>query len=139
MAKRDRFSQKAALLCVWWNFEGVRHFELVPNCRTIDVDLYCGQLDQMYAALTEKYPILVNRKRVPFQQDNAKSHTARQTMEKIKELDAVALVSNPAYSSYFSLSDCHLFRSMTQFLRGLSFSNLDDVEIGHKDFSLLKT
>jgi hypothetical protein len=30
VAKQDRFSRKA-MLCVWWNFEGVIHFELVPN------------------------------------------------------------------------------------------------------------
>ena len=71
VAKHDRFSQKA-LLCVWWNFEGVTHFELVPNGSAINADLYCAQLDRMYAALTEKYPTLVNRKQVLFEQDNAK-------------------------------------------------------------------
>ena len=64
MVKRDRFSQKAALFWVWWNSEGVKHFELVPNCRATGTDLYCGQLDEIYAALTEKYPALVNRKLV---------------------------------------------------------------------------
>jgi hypothetical protein len=28
VAKQDRFSRKA-MLCVWWNFEGVFNFELV--------------------------------------------------------------------------------------------------------------
>ena len=71
MAKRDRFWQKA-LLWVWRNFEGVIHCELVPNGRIIKADLYCAQLDWMYAALTEKCPALANRKRVLFQQDNVK-------------------------------------------------------------------
>ena len=62
VAKRDRFSRKA-LLCVWWNFEGIIHFELVPNGRTINADLYCAQLDRMYAELGRKYPALFNRKR----------------------------------------------------------------------------
>lgn len=132
-AKRDRFSRKA-LLCVWWNFEGVIHFELVPNGRTIDSDMYCAQLDRMYAALSQKYPALVNRKRVLLQQDNAKPHTARRTKEKIQELDAIELLPHPAYSPDLAPSDYHLFRSMAHFLRGRHFTNLDDVENGCRQF-----
>jgi histone-lysine N-methyltransferase SETMAR len=133
MAKRDRFSRKA-LLCVWWNFEGVIHFELVPNNRTVDADLYCAQLDRMYEELGQKYPALVNRKRVILQQDNAKPHTARQTKEKIKELDSIELLPHPAYSPDLAPSDYHLFRSMAHFLRGRSFNNLVDVERGCREF-----
>lgn len=133
VAKRDRFSRKA-LLCVWWNFEGVIHFELVPNGRTIDADLYCAQLDRMYAKLAQKYPALVNRKRVLLQQDNAKPHTARQTKEKIKNLDAIELLPHPAYSPDLAPSDYHLFRSMAHFLRGRNFNNLNDVENGCRTF-----
>ena len=67
VAIRDRFWQKA-LLCVWWNFDGgVIHFELVPNGRSIDADLFCAKLDRMHAALSEKYLALTNRKRILFQ------------------------------------------------------------------------
>ena len=133
VAKRDRFSRKA-LLCVWWNFEGVIHFELVPNGRTIDADLYCAQLDRMYAALGEKYPALINRKRVLLQQDNAKPHTARKTKEKIKNLEAIELLPHPAYSPDLAPSDYHLFRSMAHFLHGRSFNNVAEVENGCHEF-----
>ena len=123
-----------ALLCVWWNFEGSIYFELVPNGRTIDASLYCAQLDRMYAELSRKYPALVNRKRVLLQQDNAKPHTARQTKEKIRNLDAIELLPHPAYSPDLAPSDYHLFRSMAHFLRGRSFNNLDKVENGCREF-----
>ena len=71
VVKRNQSSQKA-LLCVRWNFEVVIHFELIPNGLTIGADLYCAQLDRMYAALTKNCLSLVNRKRILFQQDNAK-------------------------------------------------------------------
>ena len=86
--KRDRFSRKA-MLCVWWNFEGIIHFELVPNNRAIDAELYSAQLDRMHTALAQKYPALVNRKRVILQQDNASPHIARRTKEKIRELESI--------------------------------------------------
>ena len=73
---------KKIMICVWWNFEGILHFELVPNGRAINVKLYCEQLDRVYDALIEKYPDLVRRKLALFQQDNAKTHTARKTSEK---------------------------------------------------------
>ena len=44
VANRKRFSRKT-LLSVWWNFEGVIHYERASNKRTIDADLYCAQLD----------------------------------------------------------------------------------------------
>ena len=88
----------------------------------------------MYAALSEKYPALVNRKRVLLQQDNAKPHTAKQTMEKIKELKAIELLPHPAYSPDLAPSDYHLFRSMAHFLRGRTFNNLDDVKNGCGEF-----
>jgi hypothetical protein len=39
VAKRDRFSRKL-MPCVWCIFEGVNHFELMPNNRAIDAELY---------------------------------------------------------------------------------------------------
>ena len=133
VANRERFSRKT-LLCVWWNFEGIIHHELVPNSRTIDADLYCAQLDRMYAELSRKYPALVNRKRVLLQQDNARPHTARKTKEKIKELDAIELLPHPAYSPDLAPSDYHLFRSMAHFLRGRSFDSVEQVEAGCLQF-----
>ena len=38
----------------------------------INSNKYCSQLDQLKAALDEKHPELVNRKRIIFHQDNAR-------------------------------------------------------------------
>jgi len=116
------------------NFEGVIHYELIPNNRTIDADLYCAQLGRMYANLSRKYPSLVNGKQVLLQQDNAKLHTARRTKEKIKELDAIELFLHQAYSPDLAPSDYHLFRSMAHFLRGRRFDSLEHVEVWCREF-----
>jgi hypothetical protein len=42
------------MLSVWWNFEGVLHFEMAPEGRAVNSDLYCQQLDRVYAAVQEK-------------------------------------------------------------------------------------
>jgi histone-lysine N-methyltransferase SETMAR len=59
VAKREHFEKKV-LLCVWWNYEGLIYYELVPDGRTINVEVYSQQLEKMYTVLLEKYPALVN-------------------------------------------------------------------------------
>jgi len=91
----------------------------------VNADLYCTQLNRMFVKLQQKYPSLFNRK-----QDNAKTHTAKKTVEKIKELDSIELLPHPAYSPDFAQSDYYLFQAMAYFLKGRTFSNADEVERG---------
>ena len=36
--------QKKVMLRVWWDFEGIVYFELLPRNQTINSNVYCGQL-----------------------------------------------------------------------------------------------
>jgi histone-lysine N-methyltransferase SETMAR len=38
VAKRERFEKKV-LLCVWWNYEGLIYYELVPDGRSINAQV----------------------------------------------------------------------------------------------------
>jgi histone-lysine N-methyltransferase SETMAR len=89
----------------------------VPDSRTINAGVYSQQLQKMYTVLLEKYPALVNRKRVLLQQDNARPHTAKKTLQKIEELEGIELLPHPAFSPDLVPSDYYLFRSLAQFLR----------------------
>ena len=64
--RQDRFGNKV-MICVWWNYEGVLHFELVSDGHAVDAELYCQQLDRVYDKLKQKYPTLVRRNRALFQ------------------------------------------------------------------------
>ena len=59
----------------------------------------------MYAVLRERYPAVVNRKRVILQQGNVSPHTSKSTNDKIKELDAIELLPHPSYSPDLEPSD----------------------------------
>jgi histone-lysine N-methyltransferase SETMAR len=137
VAKRDMFSSKA-MLCVWWNFEGIIHLQLMKNNRAINAELCSTQLDRMYLELSWKYPALVNRKRVLLQQDNASPHTARKTKEKLRELDAIALVPHPAYRPNLLPCDFYLFWAVAHFLHGWSFETIKDVKMGCHEFFVSK-
>jgi histone-lysine N-methyltransferase SETMAR len=50
VAKRERFEKKV-FLCVWWNYEGLIYYELVPDGRTINAEVYSQQLEKMFTLL----------------------------------------------------------------------------------------
>lgn len=138
VVKRNRFEKKV-MLCLWWNFEGPVYWELISDGRGITAELFAAQLERVYAALSEKYPALVNRTRVLLQMDNAPPHTASLTKKKIAELEGIELLPHPAYSPDLAPSDYYIFRALAHFLRKRQFNNLQDVENGIRDFFASKT
>ena len=111
------------MLCVWWNFEGVIHWEFVPNGRAVDTDLYSQQLERVHEILRRRDPALVNWNRVLLQQDNVRPHTARTTLTKIQELGGIELLSHPAYNP-----------DLAHLLRGRNFENIEAEEVGLTEF-----
>jgi hypothetical protein len=107
----------------------------VPDGSTTNAEVYSQELQKMYTVLLEKYPALVNRKRVLLRQNNARPHTAKKTLQKIEELEGIELLPHPALSPDLEQSDYYyLFRSMAQFLRGKKFQSVADVEVTVEEF-----
>jgi len=46
-------------MCTWWDWKVVLDYELLPDNQRITFSKYCSQLDQLKAALDEKYLELV--------------------------------------------------------------------------------
>ena len=103
------------MLYIWWDWKGVLYYELLPENEPINSSKYCSQLDQLKAALNEKHPELVNRKRIIFHQDNARPHVSLMTRQKLLHLGWEVLIHLP-YSPDFAPSDFHLFRSLQNLL-----------------------
>jgi hypothetical protein len=61
VAKRVRFKNKVLLCLVELQRS---YYELVPEGRTINMEVYSQQLEKIYMVLLEKYPALVNLKHV---------------------------------------------------------------------------
>jgi histone-lysine N-methyltransferase SETMAR len=68
------------------------------------------------------------------QQDNARPHMAKKTLQKIEELEGIELLPHPTFSPDLVASDYCLFRSMAQFLRGIKFQYVADVEVAAEEF-----
>lgn len=63
---------------VWWGYKGVIHWELLSADTTLTSDVFCRQLNRVEAALRGK------QGEIFFLHDNARSHVARETQEKLQ-------------------------------------------------------
>ena len=68
-----------------------------------------------------------------FKQDNAKPHVGKVVKEKLTEL-GWEMLPHPPYSPDLALSDYHLFRSLSNDLRGKNFQNESDLKRYLQDF-----
>ncbi|MGL5636946.1 MAG: hypothetical protein ACRDD0_08680 [Bacteroidales bacterium] len=118
---------KKVLLCVWWDMMGIIHYELLKPGETVTAEVYCGQLARMKKELQKKRSVLVNNQRRILQHDNARPHSAKMTLEKIKELD-LEVLQHPPYSPDIAPSDYHLFRSLEHSIRNKNFETLEGVK-----------
>jgi len=130
LVPKPELHQKKVLLSIWWMVDGPVYWELLSRGQTITANHYCQQLDKVQQKLVEKG---VYTSRIFFHQDNARPHTARQTLAKIEELGWTK-INQPPYSPDIAPSDYHLFRSMEHFLRGRRFTEDGQVRAALDDF-----
>jgi len=88
---------RKVMLCVWWDWKGIVHHELLQPGQTIDSTVYCQQLMRLKHAIEVKRPEFINRKGVVFHHDNSKPHTSLMTRQKLRELGWEVLM-HPPYS-----------------------------------------
>lgn len=79
--KQDLHPRKM-MLCVWWDWVEIIHYELLEWNQTVDTELYVQQMKRLNTAIQEKRP---NRQHgVLLLHDNARPHIANMTKETIQ-------------------------------------------------------
>ena len=91
----------------------------------MNAELYVQQLRRLNDTIKERRP--TRQYPVILQHDNARPHIA------IQELDWEVL-PHPPYSPDLAPSDFHLFRSLPNALRGVSFNNNEEVKMWLDEF-----
>ncbi|CAH2226577.1 jg24368 [Pararge aegeria aegeria] len=104
-------TRNKVMLCLWWDWKEIIHYELLPPGRTTDPELYCEQLMRLKQEVERKRPELINRRSVVFHHDNAKPYKSLATQQKLREFGWEVLMQ-PLYSPELAPSDFHLFRSL---------------------------
>ncbi|GBP87066.1 Aldo-keto reductase AKR2E4 [Eumeta japonica] len=70
-----------------WDWKGIIHYELLPQGKTINSDLYCQNLMRFKQEAEKKRPEAINRKGVVFHHDNARPNTSLTTQQIFREWD----------------------------------------------------
>jgi transposase len=116
---------------IWWDMEGTIHNKLLEKNLTVTAKRYCRKLRRLKESIQQKR--LGRRHGVILQHDNARPHTANKTKAGIHELDWEILPC-PPYSPDLAPTDYHLFRSLSNNLRGVSFYNDAEVQNWFDEF-----
>ena len=95
--------------------------------QTINLDVYCHQLNKLNAAVKEKRPELVNRKSLICQHDKATPHTSLATRQKLLR-PGWEVMLHPPYSPDLAPSDYYLFRFLQNSLNGKIFNDEEVVK-----------
>jgi transposase len=119
------------MLWIWWDMKGIMHYELLERNLTVTAERYCQQLRRLEEAIQQKRPGRLHA--VILQNDNARPRTANMTKAAIQELDW-EILPRPPYSPDLSPSEYHLFSSLSNNLRGVSFNNDAELQNWLDDF-----
>ena len=111
---------KKTMICVWWDWEGLIHWEMLENNKTIEQNLYIAQLHRVNEAIQQKRPD--KQGQVILLHDNARPHVAKIVKAALQELDWEVL-QHPPYSPDLAPTDYHLFRMLSNEMRGVTFDN----------------
>lgn len=116
---------KKTMICVWWNWEGLVHWEILEKSKTINKELYVAQLKRVNEAIQLKSSD--RRSHVILLHDNARPHTANIVKITLQELKW-EILQHPPYSPDLAPTDFHLYRSLSNEMRGVTFKNEEDLK-----------
>jgi transposase len=115
--------------------EGIIHYELLERNLAVTAERNCQQLRRLEEAIQQKPP--GRRHGVILQHGNARPHTANTAKAAIQELDW-EIFPHPPYSPDIAPSDYHLFRSLSNNLRGVFFNTDAELQDWLDDFFTAK-
>lgn len=123
---KSRLSAGKVMATVFFDQRGLLHLDFLHERRTINAAYYCQILTEVRLAYRSKRRDLPIRK-VILLHDNARPHTAAQTVQKLDQLGWETL-EHPPYSPDLSPCDFHLFGPLKEALGGQKFHSDNEVE-----------
>jgi histone-lysine N-methyltransferase SETMAR len=126
--KKPRISKssKKIMASVFWDERGVVFIDFLEKNTTINKERYCQTLGKLKRAINLKRTELRGHQ-IIFHQDNARPHTALQTMAKISKL-GWTIMPHPPYSPDLAPSDFFLFGHLKRYLRGKQFESDEELK-----------
>ena len=130
---KQKLTTRKVMVTVWWSSAGVIHHSFLPNVVSITADVYCEELNTMMERLAHLQPALVNRSSPLLLHDNARPHTAQQTVSTLQEL-GLEVLCHPPYSPDLAPTDYYFFQNLDNFLAGKKFNTREAVQNALEEF-----
>ena len=116
---------RKTMICVWWDWEGMVHWETLERNATVNKELYIHQLHCVNEAIRLKRPH--RQGQTILLHDNARPHVAQVVKAALQELEWEVLQHQP-YFPDLAPTDYYLFRSLSNHMRGVTFGNEEDLK-----------
>ena len=123
-AKPDLHPRKT-MICVWWDWEGMVHWEMLNRDATVNKELYIAQLHRMNEAIRLKRPH--RQGQIILLHDNTRPHVAQVIKATLQELKWEVL-QHLLYSLDLAPMVYYLFHSLSNHMRGVTFDNKEDLK-----------
>jgi hypothetical protein len=101
-------SHVKVMLTVFFNSEGVVHYEFLPQGRTVNKEFYLEVLQRLREAVRKKRPDVWRENRWMLQHDNAPSHSLFLVRDFLAK-HATTVLPQPPYSPELAPADFFLF------------------------------
>ena len=131
---KTEFHGRNFMLYVWRHHRAIIHFAFLKHNQIVNADLYSQNLLCVHEIFSENVLHTSMGKTLSFFNDDARSHSARITLEKILDFGCFVLLL-PLYSPDFAPNDIHLFPSQQNAPSDTRFSQDQSKMFGKKFLS----
>src|SRR5215510_942164 len=118
---RLSLSKNKIMIIVFCDQHGLIFMDILERNASINKERHCKSLEKLKRAIATKRPGLKDTP-ITFHQDNARPHTAHQTLAQIARY-GWTLMPHPPYSPDLAPSDFYLSGQLKNSLRGRTFEN----------------
>ena len=116
---------RKTMICVWWDWEGMVHWEILKRNAMVNKELYIAQLLCVNEAIRLKRPH--QQGQTILLHNNDRPHVIQVIKAALQELKWEVLQYLP-YSLDFAPTDYYLFCSLSNHMRGVTFNNKEDLK-----------
>ena len=116
---------RKTMICIWWHWESMVHWEMLKRNATVNKELYISQLHSVNEAIRLKRPH--RQAQTILLHNNTRPHVAQVIKAALQEYKWEVFQHLP-YSLDLVPMDYYLYRSLSNHMRGVTFDNEEDLK-----------
>ena len=121
-------SKVKVMLIVFFDIQGIVHFEFLPQGQTVNQTVYKEILRCLVRSVRDKRRTLWEAHAWTLHRNNAPAHTALSIRQFLAERN-IATLKHPPYSPDLAPCDFFLFPKIKSVLKGTHFSDIDSIKM----------